>query len=114
MRDVLLIEGDSDLRAALRDLLELCGFQVHASLGAHEALALFDRLDRPPCVLLDFEVHGGAEILKALVSRSGPRAAPIIVFSAEPPPLDPRVIAVRKPFNPETLLEILTRSCQDA
>jgi CheY-like chemotaxis protein len=68
---VLLIEDNDDTRVALRELLQLCGYDAHEALDGEAGLAAALRL-RPDIVLLDIGLpkldgYGVARRLKAAV-----------------------------------------------
>jgi CheY-like chemotaxis protein/two-component sensor histidine kinase len=70
-RRVLLIEDNDDTRVALRELLQLCGYDAHEALDGEAGLAAALRL-RPDIVLLDIGLpkldgYGVARRLKAAV-----------------------------------------------
>ena len=54
---VLVVEDDADARDALRALLELDGYAVHAAADAGEGLRMIDRV-RPDVALVDIGLPG--------------------------------------------------------
>ncbi len=113
---VLLVDDDEDVRAVLRELLELEGYEVlEAAHGAH-ALQVLDRCSRPCVLVLDLmmPVMDGWRFLEEV--RARPELAdslPVVVVSAsralpEGPPVR---AALTKPFPPEALLEAIEPLC---
>jgi len=78
---ILLIEDNADAREALRALLELDGYEVHAAADGTEGLELA-RTKMPEVALIDIGLPGfdGYEVQRARRScartRSGIRRAP--------------------------------------
>ena len=110
MKSVLIVEEDDDLREALKELLELYGYEVEQTSSGHEALTLLAARNPHPCVLVDAQVEGGAELLEEISSQGGAISA--IAFSAVPLPGVPNVTVLRKPFDPELLLELVKQRCR--
>jgi CheY-like chemotaxis protein len=48
---ILVVEDDTDIREAVRRLLEDAGYLVHCAADPHEAMRLLERIPRP-CILL--------------------------------------------------------------
>ncbi len=81
---VLLVEDDRELRATLREALEVEGWRVHAAASLADARALLANAlhDAPPdAVLLDLGLpDGDGESLLATLRRE--RGTPVLVISA--------------------------------
>ena len=82
---LLLADDDDDLRAMLRLVLPLEGFQiVGEAVDGSEALAL-TRKHRPDVVVLDLnmpDLHGSA-VIDQLREGDDPQAAAIVVYSGD-------------------------------
>lgn len=48
---ILVVEDDQDIRDALRDGLEMMGYQVHTSSNGKEALAYLAQVQDYPCLI---------------------------------------------------------------
>jgi two-component system KDP operon response regulator KdpE len=81
---VLLVEDDRELRATLREALDVEGWRVHAAASLADARALLANAlrDEPPdAVLLDLGLpDGDGESLLAMLRRE--QGTPVIVISA--------------------------------
>jgi CheY-like chemotaxis protein len=104
-RRMLLIEDDSDTRAALTQLFSNAGFGVVSSDEGRKALELA-AVTRPAVVVLDLVTAGmnGWEFLERRKGEPALRDVPVIVLSArrrEPLDVD---LFLTKPIAPEDLL----------
>jgi two-component system KDP operon response regulator KdpE len=85
MLTVLLVEDDRELRATLRDALEVEGYRILAAASAADARALMAHAGRASgidLVLLDLSLPDGTgESLLAGIRRD--RATPVIVITAQ-------------------------------
>ncbi|MBZ4420433.1 response regulator [Myxococcus sp. RHST-1-4] len=115
---VLLVEDDADLRAAVADILEDEGFEVHVAENGLEALAELDalgHLGRWPCVvLLDLmmPVMDGFTFMERFRADPGLSHVPVVVLSAsvKEPPEGARAM-LRKPFEIPALLDTVAGYC---
>jgi CheY-like chemotaxis protein len=115
---VLLVEDDADLRAAVAEILEDEGFEVHVAENGQDALAELDALgllgQRPCLVLLDLmmPVMDGFTFMKRLRADPGLRQVPVVVLSASvnEPPEGARAM-LRKPFEIPALLDTVMGFC---
>jgi CheY-like chemotaxis protein len=114
-RRILLIEDDEDSREALRDLLELEGYEVETAGDGLEGLEAF-AAQEPCLVLLDLMMPkmDGWEFLEAL-REYPPSEAPVVILSAFGGDRSDRRIADRpflaKPVDIEELLGTVGRYC---
>ncbi len=76
---VLIVEDEANLRAAIREILQLSGYEPSEAVDGREGLAKADAL-RPALILLDIEMPGldGYEICRRL--KANPSTAPIPVI----------------------------------
>jgi DNA-binding response OmpR family regulator len=80
---LLLIDDDPRLIAALRIRLEACGYLVHAAPSGEEGLSAARRL-RPRMIVLDVNMPGmdGLQVCRLVRADVEISATPIIVISA--------------------------------
>jgi CheY-like chemotaxis protein len=115
---VLLVEDDADLRAAVADILEDAGFEVHVAENGQDALHVFGELGhhglRPCLVLLDLmmPVMDGFTFMERVRADPGMREVPVVVLSAsvKEPPEGARAM-LRKPFEIPLLLTTVAQHC---
>ena len=115
---VLVVEDDADLRAAVADILEDEGFEVHVAENGQDALTELGELGtlgRRPClVLLDLmmPVMDGFTFMERLLADPGLRELPVVVLSAsvKEPPRGARAM-LRKPFEIPLLLDTVAGYC---
>jgi CheY-like chemotaxis protein len=115
---VLVVEDDADLRAAVADILEDAGFEVHVAENGQDALHVFGELghqgERPCLVLLDLmmPVMDGREMLRRMREDAALRDVPVVVMSAGRISDEERRAAsatLPKPFELDSLLEAVSR-----
>lgn len=111
----LVVDDDPPIRALLRTVLELDGWEVHEAEDGGQALALA-RAERPHGVVLDVMMPGrdGFDVLGQLRQTEHGRAMAIIMLTAKTRPSDilrgTRLGAdlyVTKPFDPDHVAERL-------
>jgi len=82
---VLVIEDDRAILAAIRDILEMEGYETHCSSNGKEALTYLDGGTRPCLILLDLmmPVMDGVEFRK--IQERNPKISdiPIALMSAD-------------------------------
>ena len=118
---VLVVEDDADLRAAVADILEDAGFEVHVAENGEDALHVFGELghhgQRPCLVLLDLmmPVMDGFAFMERVRADPGLRQVPVVVLSASArePPEGARGM-LRKPFEIPILLDTVAEHCAQA
>ena len=88
IKTVLVVEDDPELRAALVDVLQETGYQVHAVAEGDEALAQFHTL-HPDLILscISMPVMDGYELLKKIRKTTNGQLTPFIFLTS----LDERV-----------------------
>jgi two-component system, NtrC family, nitrogen regulation response regulator NtrX len=79
MRKVLIVDDEQGIRAALGQLLEFEGYEVHTASNAVDGIAEFERF-APHLVFLDVKMAGidGMEALKQIKQRD-PRAVVVMI-----------------------------------
>ena len=109
---ILIVEDDNDIRAMLVDLFQESGFDVLEAEHGRAALAVLSEAGTPDIMLLDMlmPIMDGATLLETLGKFPSCRDLPVVVVSADST-IRPRgaVALVRKPFDTEQLLEIVSR-----
>lgn len=107
---VLLIDDDMISREVIATILTLNGYTLHTAADGNEAVAMLDKREcEPQVILVDVQMPGlnGTELMQALRTRS--RAA-IYAISGSNPPEELRNAAdgfLMKPFSPEMLQSLL-------
>jgi DNA-binding response OmpR family regulator len=111
----LVVDDDEPIRALLRTVLELDGWEVLEAQDGAQALALA-RAERPHGVVLDVMMPGkdGFEVLAELRNTEHGRAMAIVMLTAKDRPSDilrgTRLGAdqyLAKPFDPDQVAERL-------
>jgi CheY-like chemotaxis protein len=114
-RVVLVVDDEPSLRALLRGVLRIAGYDVREAASGEEALEILDR-ETPDAVLLDILLPGidGWEVLDRLKPRLA--TLPVLVLSASTGPMAyARAEAagcrgfVEKPFQVQELIARLHR-----
>jgi CheY-like chemotaxis protein len=107
---VLLVEDDELLRGAMRLVLEWEGYRVDCAGDGRQALDYLRAGERPALILLDvmLPVLGGWRFRREQRRDPGLAAIPVVVVSALGLAACPDADAyVRKPFDPQQLLEAI-------
>lgn len=114
---ILLVEDDTFVRNASREVLEIAGYRVLEMANAEEALPAFERYRHIVCaVLSDITLPGrnGKELARAL--RASSPAVPIVLMSGYNAPIpedaSSRIFYLAKPFNATSLLAAIRRSLE--
>jgi CheY-like chemotaxis protein len=112
---ILLIEDNSDAREALRALLELDGYEVHAAAEGVEGLDLA-RTKAPEVALIDIGLPGfdGYEVARRMIALPS-RAPVMIALTGYSEPEDRQrakdagfAAHLVKPVDPDELTRLLT------
>ena len=111
-KSVLIVDDDLDVRESVSDVLSLEGYRAIAARDGLEGLAALERCEAPVLVLLDRMMPrmDGPAFLQELSRLESPRNVHVVLISAQSAsrPESPFVIGeLPKPFNIETLLDIL-------
>lgn len=109
MKQLLVVEDDSQIAAIVRDYLDAAGFAVRIAASGDAALAIA-HTDRPDAVILDLGLPGrdGLDVLREL-RRDGD--TPVLILTARGEETD-RVVGLElgaddyvvKPFSPKELV----------
>jgi CheY-like chemotaxis protein len=114
---ILLVEDDSDLRAAMVTLLEGEGFEVVTAPDGLTGLKLLERIRGPCLILLDWwlPLLSGSEFLSRLRADPLRHNVPVVVLTAsEAPPPTSAEGFLRKPFAVSRLLQVVHSQCLPA
>ena len=112
---ILVVEDDPEVRDALTFLLTEEGYSVTAAADGQEALDHLRGPARPWLVLLDLMMPGmnGWQFMDEVRVHPGLRQVPIVVVSAYGSADGVRSVGatdyLKKPFDPETLLAVVSR-----
>ena len=107
---ILLVEDDDILRGAMQLVLEWEGYRVACAGDGRQALDYLRAGGRPALILLDvmLPVLGGWRFRREQRRDPGLAAIPVVVVSALESAACPDADAhVRKPFDPQQLLEAI-------
>jgi CheY-like chemotaxis protein len=112
---ILVVDDDAAVREALTQLLELEGYRVTPAANGLEALNLLRNKQAASLVLLDLmmPVMDGWAFLAERARDPTLAAIPVIVISAATQRGDrlDTVACLRKPIDPEALLELIEHLC---
>lgn len=115
---VVVVEDDRDIREAVKEVLELEGFEVLAYSNGKDALEGLKDKVQPCLILLDLmmPVMNGWEFLEARKSRGDQiTAVPVVIVSAFGDATKrPESVSgyIKKPVDVEVLLKIVEKHCQ--
>jgi CheY-like chemotaxis protein len=116
---VLVVDDEADVRALLRDQLEMGGFRVLEAGRVLDAVELA-RERRPDAITMDLMLPDldGFEAIRLLREQPETRDTPVVVLSAiEVEPRDPRAlgatICLTKPFAAADLIAAIRSSVPD-
>ena len=117
MRDVLVVEDDPEINKLVGAYVELAGFNYVGALSGGDALARVAR-NLPHAIVLDLMLPdiSGFEVARRLKAENVTNAVPVIILTA----LDSDASRIEaeqhgvveymtKPFDPERLLEALSK-----
>ena len=123
---VLLVEDDTDVRSALRDVLEAEGCTVYEASNGSEGLALLNAMNPlPDILLLDLMLPGplnGWDVLCVKQADERLSGIPVVVLTAVTPQeararsLEGAHLILKKPFSIPQILSVVTRiesTCPD-
>ncbi len=120
MPRILLIDDDDDTRAALRDVLEIDGYEVEEARNGRNALERMVSSAAPSLVVLDLEmpVMSGTELIDAMKRHDRLARVPVLILSGSPiddvPPHEAVVGFAQKPCDIKALLARIRESVRDA
>ncbi len=112
---VLIVDDNASVRAAIREILHIAGYETSEATDGTEGLARAERL-RPDVVLLDVWMWGldGFEVCRRLKANPATRHIPVVFLTGvEDDMLYSRaeeagaVACMLKPFHLETFLAVI-------
>ena len=118
MKEILVVDDDSDTLEIVSELLLDAGYQVRTARCGLEALTRIRR-SLPDLLLVDLfmPVMDGWQLLDELKSEpSLKRLPPTVMMTAWPRPVDlPQGVSLlRKPFEWDTLVRLVRKHCGEA
>ena len=115
---VLVVDDDPEIRESLSELLDHRGYSVLQAENGRRALDVLKEIAaRTPCIVvldLAMPVLDGHQFLKYRAEDPILRHIPVVVVSGNPRPLQPLEgieAYLQKPLEPDVLLEIIRRTC---
>ncbi len=112
---ILVVEDDPEVRSAIRMVLEAESYEVAESGDGADALAKLRASPQPSLILLDLMMPGmnGWQFMDEVRVHPDLRQVPIVVVSAYGSADGVRSVGatdyLKKPFAPETLLDVVSR-----
>jgi len=116
-KQILIVEDDEGIRAALSLTLEMEGFPVTTAANGKEALAILQEIEKPCLILLDLmmPVMNGREFAEALGKDMILAAIPIVIvtaFSEQAKTMDKGYSIIKKPVDIDLLLALVRKYCE--
>ncbi len=112
---ILVVEDDPEVRSAIKMVLEAEAYEVAESGDGADALTKLRTSPQPSLILLDLMMPGmnGWQFMDEVRVHPDLRQVPIIVVSAYGSADGVRSVGatdyLKKPFDPETLLAVVSR-----
>ena len=113
---VFIIDDDSGVREAIRDLVESVGLQAESFATAQEFLAS-ERRDGPSCLVLDVRLPGISGLdLQHELKKAGVKIPIIFISGHADIPMSVRAMKsgavefLTKPFSDQDLLDVIQRA----
>jgi CheY-like chemotaxis protein len=113
--NVLIVEDDEDIRAAMAELLESEGFEVSVASNGQEGLEVLEHMEQPCLVLLDLmmPVMNGEDFLRHVRESPSHQRTPVIIVTASGrSPLPGTQGLLKKPFEMTDLFATVSAHCQ--
>jgi DNA-binding response OmpR family regulator len=112
---ILIVDDDADIAESVRDFLECEGYSVEVAANGRDAIALLERIDEPPSLILVdlvMPIMDGSELLAELARRPSMSSIPVVVMSAASTVAPPPGIAmIQKPFGIRALYDVVKHAC---
>lgn len=112
---VFVVDDDEDLLELLGEVLERAGYVALVARDGREALSRMRGIAGPTVAVVDLAMPGmdGRELVAAMRGDPGLARIPIIVHTAASAPSIDGVPTLRKPANPQAILQAVERSLAD-
>src|SRR6267142_4249462 len=117
---ILVVDDDPEIRESLSELLYHRGYSVLQAENGRRALDVLKTVPpRTPCIVvldLAMPVLDGLQFLQYRAEDPRLRHIPVVVFSGNPRPIHPLEgieAYLQKPLEPEILLEIIRKTCDE-
>jgi CheY-like chemotaxis protein len=115
---VLVVDDDRDIRAALRDTLELEGYAVAEARDGGDALKWLQNNPLPRLILLDWNMApmNGPQFMEALEKNPLPTPVPVVLLTADARVSEKSKTAryagyLKKPVELDPLFAVLKQHC---
>jgi two-component system, chemotaxis family, chemotaxis protein CheY len=110
---VLVVEDDTDIREVVASALASEGFQVYQADSGARALELLREIPHPSLILADLmmPVMNGWDLIKALSQDDRLATLPVVIVSAVDEQAPEGFRRVKKPFDLDELLKIVSELC---
>jgi CheY-like chemotaxis protein len=112
--NILIVEDDEDIRAAMAELLESEGFEVAVASNGKEGLEVLGQIGPPCLVLLDLmmPVMNGEDFLRQVRKDPALDLIPVIIVTASGrTPLPGTQGILKKPFEINDLFATVSMYC---
>jgi len=117
---ILVVDDDPQIRESLTELLDHRGYSVLQAENGRRALDVLKQVPpRTPCIVvldLAMPVLDGHQFLRYRAEDPRLRHIPVVVVSGNPQPQHPLEgieAYLQKPLEPEVLLEIIRKTCDE-
>jgi CheY-like chemotaxis protein len=114
--NILIVEDDEDIRAAMAELLESEGFEVAVASNGQEGLEVLGQMGAPCLVLLDLmmPVMNGEDFLRHVRQNPALDRIPVIIVTASGrTPLPGTQGILKKPFEIRDLFATVSEHCPE-
>lgn len=111
---VLVVEDEDDTREALRELLEMRGFNVRTAADGQQALDAIDAAESPICiVLLDLFMPrvDGWTVYETLQTRGKLPSLRVVITTSAPHRAPAGAAVMTKPLDLPKLFDLLQSCC---
>ena len=110
---VLIVEDDDDIREVVASALSNEGFQVYQANTGVRALELLREMPHPSLIFADLmmPVMSGWDLIKALSQDDRLATLPVVVVSAVDQEAPHGFRRVKKPFDLDELVKIVSELC---
>jgi len=118
VKEILVIEDDTEIREALVELLQLEGYKVQGVKNGQEGIAYLQHSSSPSLILLDLKmpVMNGWQFREAQMKDPSLAKIPVIILSADHEISEQAMATgvkdvLKKPVDLEHLLAVIKQYC---